>query len=186
MRDISDNVMKLLDGVIAREGGFVDHGDDPGGATNWGITEAVARAEGWTGSMASLPRRFALDVYYRQYVVRPGFDLIIPMSTAIADELIDSGVNAGTARAAQWLQSALNISNRGGRDYADITVDGRAGPKTRTALRSFLAQRANGERIMVKMLDGYQSRHYINLAERRQQFESFVVGWFAHRVGNAL
>ena len=35
---------QLVDGLIAREGGFVDHPADRGGATNWGITEAVARA----------------------------------------------------------------------------------------------------------------------------------------------
>ncbi len=46
----------LIDAVIDREGGFVDHPDDPGGATCWGVTEAVARADGFTGAMRHLSR----------------------------------------------------------------------------------------------------------------------------------
>ena len=38
--DISD----LIDELIDREGGYSDHPQDRGGATRWGVTEAVARA----------------------------------------------------------------------------------------------------------------------------------------------
>lgn len=37
------DIDRLIDAVIAREGGFSDHPADRGGATRWGITEAVAR-----------------------------------------------------------------------------------------------------------------------------------------------
>ena len=46
----------LLDGLIEREGGYVNHPADRGGPTCWGITEAVARAHGYRGSMRNLPR----------------------------------------------------------------------------------------------------------------------------------
>ena len=55
-QDHPPSVDQLIDGLIAREGGFVDHPADRGGATNWGITDAVARAHGYTGPMALLPR----------------------------------------------------------------------------------------------------------------------------------
>ena len=46
----------LIDAVIDREGGYVNHTADRGGATCWGITEAVARAQGHAGAMRELPR----------------------------------------------------------------------------------------------------------------------------------
>ena len=49
-------VFAILTATFANEGGYVDHRDDPGGATNHGITEAVARGKGYTGSMRALKR----------------------------------------------------------------------------------------------------------------------------------
>jgi lysozyme family protein len=49
-------IESLIDDVLAREGGYVDHPDDRGGATNFGITERVARASGYDGPMRELPR----------------------------------------------------------------------------------------------------------------------------------
>ena len=41
----------LIDGVIGREGGYSNHPADRGGPTRWGVTEAVARANGYRGDM---------------------------------------------------------------------------------------------------------------------------------------
>lgn len=49
-------VAAMIDGILAREGGFVDHPSDPGAATNFGITQRVARANGFTGDMRTLTR----------------------------------------------------------------------------------------------------------------------------------
>ena len=38
----------LLDALIEREGGYVNHRADRGGPTRYGITEAVARADTWS------------------------------------------------------------------------------------------------------------------------------------------
>ena len=48
----------LINAVIDREGRYVNHPADRGGPTCWGITEAVARAQGYDGSMRDLPRAF--------------------------------------------------------------------------------------------------------------------------------
>src|SRR4051812_11797343 len=46
----------LIEALIDREGGYVDHPADKGGPTCFGITEAVARAQGYSGPMRQLPR----------------------------------------------------------------------------------------------------------------------------------
>ena len=50
------DVNELIDELIEREGGYVNHPSDRGGPTRFGITEAVARAHGYAGAMAELPR----------------------------------------------------------------------------------------------------------------------------------
>ena len=42
---------QLVEALIDREGGYVNHPADRGGATCFGITEAVARAHGYGGAM---------------------------------------------------------------------------------------------------------------------------------------
>ena len=67
---------QLVDALIEREGGYVNHPADRGGATNFGITEAVARAHGYGGAMRELPRREAVAIYRRLYWLRPRFDQV--------------------------------------------------------------------------------------------------------------
>ena len=180
---IEKRIAKIIDGIIAVEGGYVNHPDDPGGATNFGITQAVARANGYAGDMRHLPREKAAEIYYNRYVVEPRFDDVLAIAPRVAAELVDSGVNAGTTRAAEWLQQALNVANRKAADWPDLKVDGRIGPATLNVVRQFINRR--GEALLVKLLDAYQARHYLNLAEKNSRFESFIPGWFEHRVGQA-
>ena len=49
------NVDKMLDELLDREGGFVDHPADRGGPTRFEISEAVARAHGFRGAIRELP-----------------------------------------------------------------------------------------------------------------------------------
>ena len=102
----------LIDSLIEREGGFANHPSDRGGPTNFGITEAVARAHGYSGAMRNLPRSEAAAIYKRLYWLRPRFDQVARRSEAVASELFDSGVNMGPAVAATFLQRALSALNR--------------------------------------------------------------------------
>ena len=56
----------MIDALIDREGGYVNHPADKGGPTCFGITEAVARAHGYGGAMQSLPRDEAAAIYRRR------------------------------------------------------------------------------------------------------------------------
>ena len=80
----------LIDALIEREGGFANHPADKGGATCFGITEAVARAHGYMGAMSNLPREEAATIYRRLYWLRPRFDQVAKRSARIASELFDT------------------------------------------------------------------------------------------------
>lgn len=164
--------------VLPNEGGYVNNAADKGGATNFGITEATARQQGYTGDMRAMPRSFAIEVYRRQYADAPGFTAIGAISMPIARELIDTGVNMGPKVASTFLQRALNGLNNGGRDYPDLIVDGQAGAATRAALSAFLAKRgAEGERRLLALLNAEQGERYLSLAEGRAANEAFLYGW---------
>jgi lysozyme family protein len=174
----------LIEEVLAREGGFVDHPADRGGPTRWGFTQAVARANGYDGPMRSLPRDVAADIYRRLYWKRPRFDAVATRAPALAAELFDTGINMGPRVATGFLQRALNALNRGATDYADLRVDGAVGPATLAALDAFLASRGTlGEAVLVKACDALQGARYLDLAEQRPANEAFLYGWLANRIG---
>ena len=177
-------ITSLIDDVIDREGGYSNHPADRGGATCWGITEAVARAQGYAGDMRRLPREEAAAIYRRLYWLRPGFDRIAVRAPTIAAELFDTGVNMGPAVAATFLQRALNALNRGASDYPDVALDGQAGPKTLAALHAFLSRRGGGaEGVLLKAIEALQGERYVALAEARPADEAFLYGWLANRIG---
>ena len=175
----------LVDGVIDREGGFVDNPADKGGPTCFGITEAVARAHGYAGPMRLLPRKQAVAIYLRLYWQRPRLDEVAKRSGRLAAELFDTGVNMGPAVAVTFLQRALTALNRNGKDFPDLTPDGRIGPGTLGALDTFLAVRgkSSGETVLLRALEALQGERYLRLAERRPANEAFLYGWLANRIG---
>jgi len=176
---------RLIDALIDREGGFVSHAADKGGPTCFGISEAVARAHGYTGPMRLLPREEATTIYQRLYWLRPRFDEIAKRSGRLAAELFDTGVNMGPAVAITFLQRALTALNRSGQDYPDLVPDGRIGSMTLFALDTFLAARgkAPAETVLLRALEALQGERYLRLAERRPASEAFLNGWLANRIG---
>ena len=179
------DVDELIDALIEREGGYANHPADRGGPTKYGITEAVARAHGYSGAMRDLPRDEAAAIYKRLYWLRPRFDQVAKRSSAVAAELFDTGANMGPAVAATFLQRALSALNRDRSDYPDLVPDGRIGPATLSALDSFfeLRGRDTGETVLLRALDALQGERYIRLAERRPANETFLYGWLANRIG---
>ncbi len=178
------DVDTLIDEVIGREGGYSNRRADKGGATRWGVTEAVARAHGYRGDMRRYPREEAVAVYRRIYWLRPGFDQIAEHAPRVAAELFDTGVNMGPAVAVGFLQRALNALNRGAGDYPDMAVDRKIGDRTIGALEAFIARRgAAGEAVLLKAIEALQGERYLRLAEERPANEAFLYGWLANRLG---
>lgn len=179
---ISTAAVVIIAAVLGLEGGYVNNPRDPGGATNHGVTETVARNHGYTGHMKDLPKEKAVEIYYRDYIDKPGYSWVIDRSPALGQKLVDIGVNAGTGRASRWFQVGLNAYNRDAKDYPDLKVDGQLGPATFNAYASLA--RIRGEvkacELMLKALEAQQGYHYLSLTK----METFTVGWMDHRIGN--
>lgn len=168
---------RIINDILADEGGYVNDPSDSGGQTNYGITKAVAVTNGYYGDMRLMPRDFAFTIYASKY-----WDSLSANSLpeAVAAEVVDAGVNMGVSRAAKFLQRSLNVFNKQGALYNDIIVDGDIGPGTLSALDAFLEFR--DEATLVKALNCLQGAFYIELAERREKDETFVYGWLKNRV----
>lgn len=175
---------QVIDEILRVEGGYVNDPNDSGGETNYGITVAVARANGYSGPMRDMPVDFARRVYSDRYWFGPGFDRVAVHSIAIAIELCDTGVNMGPAIAIQFLQRCLNAFNENTKNWADVTIDSKVGPGTLDALARFMTKRGQqGETVMLKALNCLQGARYIELAEKAAKNEAFVYGWINNRVG---
>ncbi len=178
------DIAALIDEVIEREGGYSNHPADRGGPTRWGITQQVARDNGYAGDMRALPRGTAEAIYRRLYWERPGFAFVAEIAPDVAAELFDTGVNMGPAVASGFLQRALNALNRNQKDYPDLAVDRRIGARTLRALGAFMELRGRaGERVLLKAVEALQGERYIALAESRPAHETFLYGWLANRIG---
>ena len=181
---MSDAFDGLIGPLLAVEGGYTNDPSDAGGETNWGVTAAVARANGYLGAMRDLTRLGAAAIYRSKYWAGPHLDQVAALSLRIAAELFDTGVNMGEVTAGRFLQRALNVLNREGKDYPDLGVDGSIGPGTLSALVAFLKLRGQpGEVVMLRALNCLQGARYVELAEGRAADEEFEFGWLANRVG---
>lgn len=167
------NFKQALAVTLKHEGGYVNHPDDPGGETNFGITKAVAVGNGYTGSMRDIPMDVVERIYRSRYWDAMRLDEFPAGTDQIRAELFDSAVNAGVSRAVRWLQASLNALSRPGAGR-DLVVDGSIGPGTLGAMRSLPAR---DYPVLLKLLNVYQGAHYAQLCEQNPKFRSFIRGW---------
>lgn len=126
---------KAMPHVFSEEGGYVDHPQDPGGATNMGITLATLSA--WEGRRVSkaevkaLTKSKATDIYRENYWNKvAGDDLPAGVDYAV----FDFAINSGPARAVKMLQKVVGVDQ-----------DGVIGAKTLAAVRKIAADRIINE-----------------------------------------
>ena len=133
----SSNFDAAFDRLIGHEGGYVNHPDDPGGETKYGITKRTARASGYMGSMLALTREDARGIYRSEFWGRAKAD---SYDFAIAFQLFDAAVNHSIGNAVRFLQRAVGVAD-----------DGIVGPVTIKAVRdmsvSDVLARFNAERL---------------------------------------
>ena len=156
-------VREIAAGIVAREGGFVDDPDDPGGATKFGVTEATLRRLGLdlnrdgrvdVADLRRLSREQAIAIFIEHYFERPRLSLL---PEALQAPVFDMYVNAG-AEAVKILQRLLRQMGY------DLAVDGVVGPRTAAAA----ADAARPDPVVLRDAYGIARRnYYFRLADRR-------------------
>lgn len=119
--------------LIGNEGAYTV---DVGGPTMWGITEAVARANGYIGDMQALPLETAKAIAKTQYwdAVRCN-----ELPQALAFQVFDAAYNSEPTQAVKWLQAA-----------AHVQVDGVLGKQTMDAVSCL------DQNILVERFDAFR------------------------------
>jgi len=157
------SVRQIAEDIVAREGGFVNDPDDPGGATNFGVTIHTMRrlgldltGDGQVGvaDVRALSRDRAVDIFVTHYFERPR---IAELPDVLQASVFDMYVNAG-GNAVKILQNLL-------RDMGfSVSVDGAIGPQTIGACHSAAAPDP------VALRDAYgvaRRNYYFRLADNR-------------------
>lgn len=142
--------------TLSEEGGWSDDPDDPGGATNKGITLATFRdyMPGATAAeLRDIPDNQVSHIYMMGYW-RPVAGDHLPAGLDLM--VFDFGVNAGPSRSARMLQQAVGVEE-----------DGIIGPVTLKAISSVSDT--------LSRLSGLQRAHYRALPE----FGLYGAGWMA-------
>lgn len=152
-----ENLPKIIDDILGKEGGYVDHERDNGGATNHGVTHRTLAS--WRGrpvtkaDVRALTRAEAVEIYRAMFwnVIR-GDELPAGVDLAV----MDAAINSGPRAAARWLQIALGVK-----------VDGFVGPKT------VAAARAADPAVVIRALSAYR----LNMMRRHEDWDVFGDGW---------
>jgi len=149
---------KAVEIVLRHEGGLVDHPADPGGLTNFGISQRA-----YPGlDIRNLTREQAAAIYHRDYWLPVKGDELPP---EVATVLFDMAVNMGVSRAVRLLQRSLNVPQ-----------DGLLGPRTIAACRD------GGKRDLVANLTAERLLAYTGM----RGFDTFGRGWTRRSILTAL
>ncbi len=156
-------VKEIAEEIVRREGGYVNDPDDPGGATNFGVTIHTMRRLGLdldrdgdvdAADVRALSREQAVQIFIQHYFERP---LIAELPRALHATVFDMYVNAGG--------NAIKILQRLLRDMGhDVAVDGALGPQ------SIAAARAAYDMAPGHLVDAYgiaRRNYYFRIADRR-------------------
>ena len=156
-------VTEIATAIVAREGGYVNDPDDPGGATKYGVTLPTMRRLGLdlTGDgkisaadVKNLTRAQAVEIFVEHYWRRPR---VSELPDALQPSVFDMYVNAG-ANAVKVLQRLLAEMGH------DITADGVIGAQT------IAAAHAAADAAPDLMADAYgiaRRNYYYALADAR-------------------
>lgn len=169
----------IMASVYLDEGGYVNDPTDRGGATNYGVTIAVARQNGYLGAMRDFPKHCydkpvcADKIYNAKYIKAPGYEPMLAIEPAIADKLINTGINMGPAWPTSWFQLSIHAAG------IPVSTDARMGPKTVAAYRTMQAKYGKVEAcniVLTGLIAGQRTR-YERIIARNPSQAKYRNGW---------
>ena len=157
------SVDDIIGDILRREGGFVNDPDDPGGATNHGVTIHTMKrlgvdvdGDGDTdiNDVRQLTRDRAAEIYREHYYIRPGIaGLPQPLQASVFDMYVNAGGGAITILQKLLIRFGYSVS-----------VDGALGPQTTAAANAAFAAAPE------HLVDAYgiaRRNYYYSLADNR-------------------
>lgn len=156
--------------IIDNEGGYTNDPDDPGGETNFGITQKELNS--WY-KILKIPAHVKdltladAKVFYKTYWDAYHYEDID--STEIATKIFDLTVNLGVHESHIITQRAINQC------WFPITVDGILGPSTLYAINSLHI--ANKDAQLHQFMRQETVKVYNEIVERKPRLKKFLAGW---------
>jgi len=160
-------VRDIIGRTIQREGGFVDHPSDPGGATNLGITFATLQA--WRGEpitkddVRDLTETEAIQIYYQNYWEKLSLSLL-GNNWWVKEFIFDWCVNGGLRNPVRQIQRLVRVKS-----------DGYAGPMTYRALLNWM--KTHEPESQSRLVD-CRITWYLRIVKKRPASAAFLEGWF--------
>lgn len=167
--------------VLEREGGYVNHKADPGGATNFGVSLRFLLSvepdlinygldfdfdndgDIDADDIKAMTEQDAREVYFRFFWQRYGYKRIYDLD--IATKVFDMCVNMGSKQAHKLVQRACRA------DGQVLVDDGVMGPN------SFKAVNACQPLILLGAIRTEQKHFYLGLIDKKPAFAEFREGW---------
>lgn len=146
--------------ILKHEGGYVNHPDDPGGETKYGITKRTYPHLDIKTLTVDDAKRIYFEDFWKKYSYE-NFEFLV------GEKVMDMAVNMGPSRSHKLLQQAVNELCLPPR----LKVDGIIGPNTMTRTNSL-----NGSAVRDE-LRKQQKEYYLRLIEKRPSLAVFRKGW---------
>jgi lysozyme family protein len=179
---------KAIPVILAHEGGYVNHPNDPGGATNFGVSLRFLAEHPEMGDfdgdgdvdvedIRNMSVDDAKNVYRKLWWEKYKYGQIIDQT--IATKVLDLSVNMGAKRAHILLQTALNKAFG-----LKLTVDGILGPASIGVIN---ACSDDTEQTLLTAYCDEAFGFYQRLIDKNPKFKVFEKGWKkrAYSVGSA-
>lgn len=147
-----NNVIQVIRMVLKHEGGYVNHPDDPGGETKYGISKRAYPDL----DIVSITEMQAVDIYIRDYWLKIKGD---QLPSGVDCVVMDTAVNSGISRASKWLQRMVNA-----------TPDGVIGPMTVAAVRDVYEQ--DPKQLINEYMD-----YRLGFLKKLRTWDTFGRGW---------